>query len=84
MGDAHRRPALEDLLAVRIRGGRHDRDARSRAARRREQLGVESGHRGEELAGAYERHRAGHGGESRGARGDRVAGLRTRCDTGRR
>ena len=37
MGDAHRRPALEDVLAVGVGGRRQDRDARSRPPGRRQQ-----------------------------------------------
>ena len=64
VGDTHRRPALEDVLAIGERGGRQDRDARPAAAGRRQQSGVEIGHRGEEFTGADERHGSGHGGES--------------------
>ena len=64
VGDAHRRPALEHVLAVRVRRRRQDRHARPAAAGRREQAGVELGHRGEEFSGADERHGSGHGGES--------------------
>ena len=78
MGDAHRRPADEDLLAVGIRGRRQDRDARPGAAGRGQQAGVELGHRGEELTGADERHGSGHGGESTRT----LPEPRRRCDTG--
>ena len=61
VGDTHRRPAGEDLLAVGVRGGRQDRDARTRSARRGQQSGVELDHRGEEFTGADERHGSGHG-----------------------
>ena len=64
MGDAHRRPALEDVLAVRERGRRQDRDARPAPTGRRQQPGIEIGHRGKEFTGADERHGSGHGGES--------------------
>ena len=60
MGDAHRRPAVEDLLAVRIRRGRQDRHARPPPPREPEEIGIEIGHRGKEFAGADERHRSGH------------------------
>ena len=60
MLDAHRRPALEHLLAVRVRRRRQDGHARPRAPRRREQLEVDLGHRGEEFTGADERHGSGH------------------------
>ena len=61
MRRAHRRPAVEDLLAVGLGGGRQDHDPRPGAPGGREQLAVEVGHRGQELTGAYERHGSGHG-----------------------
>ena len=81
MGDPHRRPAREHVLAVGVRRGRQDGDARSRSTGRGEQLEVELGHRGEEFTGADERHGSGHGGESSlGAPTPRL----THCDTGAR
>ena len=64
VGDAHRRPALEDVLAIGKRGSRQDHDARPAATGRREQPGIEIGHRGKEFSSADERHGSGHGGES--------------------
>ena len=64
MRDAHRRPAGEDLLAVGIRGGRQDRDARARSTGRGEQSGIEFEHLGEEFTGADKRHGSGHRRES--------------------
>ena len=57
---AHRRPALEDVLAVGVRGGRQDHDTRSGTTGCFEQGPVEVEHRGEELAGADQRHGAAH------------------------
>ena len=55
---------VKTVLAVGVGGRRQDRDAWPGATRRGEQAGVELGHRGEELAGADERHGSGHGRES--------------------
>ena len=62
--DAHRRPALEDVLAVGVRGGRQDGHPRPRPTGRREQVGVDLGHDGQELTGADQGHGSGHGRES--------------------
>ena len=67
MGHAHRCPAVEDLLAVGVGRRRQDRDARTRPPGRRQQIGIEGGHRGKEFTGADERHGSGHGRESSGA-----------------
>ena len=64
VGDAHRCPVLEDVLAVGEGRRREDRDPRPPPAGRRQQPGIEIGHRGEEFTGADERHGSGHGGES--------------------
>ena len=78
MGDAHRRPAREDLLAIGVRGGRQDRDARARSTGRDKQTSIESEHLGEEFTGADKRHWSGHGRESTST----LPEPRDRCDTG--
>ena len=59
--DAHLGPRPERLLAIGRGGRRQDDDARPRTAGGFEQPAVELCHRREELSGAYERHRSGHG-----------------------
>ena len=61
VGDTHRRPALEHVLAVGVRGGRQDRDARRGRPVAASSPTVEIGHRGKEFTGADERHGSGHG-----------------------
>ena len=60
MRHAHRRPALEDVIAVGVRGRRQDHDARPVTTGCLEQGPVEVEHRGKELAGADQRHGAAH------------------------
>ena len=61
MLDAHLGPDAEGVLAVGRGGGRQDHDARAGTAGGFEQPAVELCHRREELSGANERHRSGHG-----------------------
>ena len=61
MLDAHLGPDAEGVLAVGRGGGRQDHDARAGTAGGFEQPAVELCHRREELSGAHERHRSGHG-----------------------
>ena len=55
-------PALEDSLAIRPRGCRHDRHARPVAAGGGQQRSVHLGHSLGELPGADERDDPAHGG----------------------
>ncbi len=64
MHDPHRSPALEDVLAIGVRSGGQDHDARPIPAGGREQGPVELLHRGQELAGTDERHGTVHRRES--------------------
>ena len=46
VGDTHRGPAFEHVLAIGVRGGRQDRDAWSRTTGGGQQLEVERDHLG--------------------------------------
>ena len=51
---AHRRPAPEDLFAVRPGGRRQDGDTRPAATRCGQEAGVDLAHRGQEFTGSDE------------------------------
>ena len=81
MGDAHRRPALEDLLAVGVRGRRQDRDARARPAGRGQQPASNSAIAGRNSPAPTSATGPGIG-ESLSERSLRDARERSTCDTG--
>ena len=60
MGDAHRRPAPEDVLALGVGSGRQDGHPWAGRHRSPPAVRIDVGHRRQEFAGAHERHGSGH------------------------